>query len=570
MTPHFVGKTSLAGLRPVWAGDRPVLTQFLRLSSLLEARLGREAATLFAEPVVTPATADTQGSVSWYASTSGQPEPLPLLSLDRRGRAEAKLRAILATLVPLQNDPEIGNLLRAALIIVSPEDILSIDGGILLTGWGLVPADQDAASPSGDLPAPRVLLPYMPGNQTPSIWMEMPVAVGSAAPKAAEHPPNTRPIDQVTTTATVAASPDQPGLGAARLVPAALLVALVFLAFGLWLGTVAVERSLAAHPRMATIADPTDLRAAIEQQRQENDSLEQDIEIRQKALQGNVCSADPAAVPSLGPNRAAQVPPAVVPPPPGARQFQGSLSSLLDQAVVLVMSPVKNGLKTGSGFFVTPNLIVTNRHVVAGSDPKLILVTNQKLGSTQHVSLVAETPSDAIGAPDVALLRIDGVSGIQPLSLTETVQPLDEVIAAGFPELLVEADASFARLLGGDTKAMPQIILTDGRINAIQRTAQGIQIMPHSAAVSGGNSGGPLVDVCGRVVGVNTFITADRDQVAHANYAQKSDDIIAFLQQNHAMAAVVEGSCPTAPPVGPTPPTTSLTAPASPPPPATP
>lgn len=191
---------------------------------------------------------------------------------------------------------------------------------------------------------------------------------------------------------------------------------------------------------------------------------------------------------------------------------------------------------------------MTNRHVIDGIDPGLIQVTNQKLGGTRHVALIAKTPSDAIGGPDLALLRVDGTTGIQPLSLTETVQPLDEVIAAGFPELLVHMDPSFFRLLNGDTKAMPQIILTDGRINAIQPTAAGIQILPHSAAVSGGNSGGPLVDVCGRVVGVNTFISADSDQAAHANYAQKADDIIAFLQQNHAMATVVAGPCPTAAP----------------------
>jgi S1-C subfamily serine protease len=550
MTPHFVGKTSLVGLKPLWVGDRPALTQFVHLSSLLEARLGREAATLFAEPLVTPATGDSPGSVSWYAASGGQPEPLPLLSADRRERAEAKLRGLLANLAPLMEDPELGALLRAALVIASPDHILSLDGGILLIGWGLGPAEESVDGFAGDLPPPLVLAPYMPDTQPTPVYRE-PVRSVPASLRASDPlPPPPLPPQNLGHESAMprAVPPPRSMAGAGRLIPGALLVALVFLAFGLWLGSVVVERSLAAHPQLASIANPEDLRAAIARQSQENAELEQDIEVRQRALQGNACAINPETVPSIGPNRTAPVPRAAVPPPPGARQFQGSLASLLDQAVVLVISPVHNGIETGSGFFVTPNLILTNRHVVANSDPKRIWVTNQKLGGTHHVTLVAETPSDRIGGPDFALLRIDGVSGIQPLSLTKTAQPLDEVIAAGYPGLLVEEDPSFSRLLNGDSKAIPEIILTDGRIDAIQTTSQGIQIMPHSAAVSGGNSGGPLVDVCGRVVGVNTFITADRDQVAHANYAQKADGVIAFLEHNGVKATVVDGPCPTAEP----------------------
>jgi S1-C subfamily serine protease len=538
MTPHFVGKTSLAGLRLLSAGDGPVLLHFTRLSGLLEARLGQQAGTLFAEPLVTPPTLGSVGSVSWYAASGGQPEPLRQLSLDRRERAEAQLRAVLAKVALLHDDPELGPLLRAALVIASPEHILSLGDRILLTGWGLGPADQDGGGFDDSLPPPLVLAPYMPVTVTPILESVPPPEPQAAAPQ---------PEAPVRTVAAAAPpNPPRSGQSGARLIPAAVLVALAFLACGLWLGMLAVERSLAEHPQTATLADPAALRAAIAQQQQQNASLEQDIAIRQKALQGNVCLANSASFPLLGPDRAAPVSPAVVPPPPGAVQFQGSLASLLDQAVVLVVSPIKGGWRTGSGFFVTPSLIVTNRHVVDGIDPKLIQVTNQKLGRTQHVSLVAETPSFTIGGPDIALLRVDGTTGIQPLSLTETVQPLDEVIAAGFPGLLVEADPSFERLLNGDVSAMPQIILTDGRINAIQPTNAGILIMPHSAAVSGGNSGGPLVDVCGRVVGVNTFITSDRDEVVHANYAQKADNIITFLRQNNAMATVVEGPCPVA------------------------
>ena len=204
---------------------------------------------------------------------------------------------------------------------------------------------------------------------------------------------------------------------------------------------------------------------------------------------------------------------------------------------------------TGTGFFITPELVLTNRHVVEDADPSRLVVTSRKLGRTRAAQIVAQSPSSEIGTPDLALIRVEGASGIQPLALTETAAPLDQVIAAGFPGLLLQADEAFNRLLHGDAASMPEVILTDGRINAIQSSASGLKIMPHSAAVSGGNSGGPLSDACGRVVGVNTFITANRQQVAHANYAQKTDTVLAFLKQNHVDATVLTGPCtPGSPP----------------------
>ena len=51
-----------------------------------------------------------------------------------------------------------------------------------------------------------------------------------------------------------------------------------------------------------------------------------------------------------------------------------------------------------------------------------------------------------------------------------------------------------------------------------------------SASIAKGNSGGPLVDGCGRVVGINTFINVDQSQSSKINYAIRSQVIATFLQ----------------------------------------
>jgi S1-C subfamily serine protease len=154
------------------------------------------------------------------------------------------------------------------------------------------------------------------------------------------------------------------------------------------------------------------------------------------------------------------------------------------------------------------------------------------------------------------------VPGVQPLAISTVAAALDPVVAAGFPGLTMHGDDASVRLMEGDMAAIPTVILTDGKISAIQTAPSGLKIMPHTAAVSGGNSGGPLADACGRVVGINTFITADQEQVAHNNYAQKSDALIPFLQANGVTVNVVNEPCvPSAPP-GP-PPAAAAAAPAS-------
>ncbi len=539
MAPRFIGKTSLVGLSPLTLGGEPVLGRFGALSDALRARAGGEAAALFAEPVVTWGTGESPGSISWYSELTGEAEPLAALPADRRAGPESRLRQVLQRLQPLLTDPELGSLLRRALALRHPGSLLAVGSTPVLIDWGLT------ETPSGteEEQATR-------GTS----WMQQ--YVPTAAAPAVAAPPGAAMAPRLAS-AVVASAPvrvtSTPAFSDWALLPAALVTAGVFLGVGLWAGARMVAARMADRPSTVTLLDEHAAQEALERQRQANAALMQEIEARRRLLAGNVCVPDPSLLPRLGPDRAAGVSPGAV-APLASGPFQGSLADLLTQAVVLVVAPRADGTATGSGFFIAPNLVVTNRHVIEDADPARLVVTSKKLGHLTAARIKAQTPSSEIGGADVALLQVDGVDGVQPLAFSTTAATLDPVIAAGFPGLLLQSDEAFDRLRQGDASAVPEVILTDGKINAIQSAPGGMKIMPHSAAVSGGNSGGPLVDACGRVLGINTFITANREQVVHANYAQKSDGVIAFLRENGVTVTDVTAPCtpvPAPPPAQP-------------------
>src|SRR5262249_20027546 len=150
-----------------------------------------------------------------------------------------------------------------------------------------------------------------------------------------------------------------------------------------------------------------------------------------QALAGNVCTADnPLGVP---PPETTPVTPAALPPPAGGQQsFAGSLLELLDQATVLVITIKPDGAAIGSGFFVAPDRIVTNDHVVAKADPDRLYVTNKRLGGAKRAKVLARSNESGLGKRDFALLGVEGAPPVQPLGLSQTIARIDGVVAAGY------------------------------------------------------------------------------------------------------------------------------------------
>jgi S1-C subfamily serine protease len=160
------------------------------------------------------------------------------------------------------------------------------------------------------------------------------------------------------------------------------------------------------------------------------------------------------------------------------------------------------GLVTGSGFPVGDGLIVTNAHVVSGTtDHRIQTVEGEVLPAT----VVFFDPE-----VDVAILRVPGYNG-PVLSFARGDRGTTGAVI-GYPG-------------GGPERVEPAVV--DGAVNAEGRDIynQNLitrQIFVMQASVHPGNSGGPLVDLQGHVLGI-VFATSagDPDQA----YALTDDEI---------------------------------------------
>jgi serine protease Do len=158
----------------------------------------------------------------------------------------------------------------------------------------------------------------------------------------------------------------------------------------------------------------------------------------------------------------------------------------------------------GSGFFVSPDgYILTNNHVV--SDAVEITVTTDDQ-ETFKADLVGNDPMT-----DVALLKINGNQQFKYLELgnSENAQIGDWVIAIGSPIRL--AQTVTVGIISGKNRE-------DVKIGDIDYS----NFIQTDAAINFGNSGGPLLDIYGKVIGINTAIAGGAN-VTGIGFAIPSD-----------------------------------------------
>jgi S1-C subfamily serine protease len=263
--------------------------------------------------------------------------------------------------------------------------------------------------------------------------------------------------------------------------------------------------------------------------------LETEIERYSNALKGDVCSSPPIddSVPLFRPI----TPPegSGLQPMEGVEPENPELGTDIESATVFVISENT----TGTGFFINERQILTNRHVVEPAVRKgqgdRILINNNALGKVHQAKLVAYSSkgSDEGYQEDLAVIELvddPGRHGVLKLSQNEPKRA-DRVAAWGYPGFIIQTDPKFQELLQGDLDTVPEIVYSEGVVSVIQDSA-GKSIVNHTALLSTGNSGGPLVNKNGNVVGINTWINMERNTNAQSQIAQGVDSITEFLDQN--------------------------------------
>jgi len=225
-----------------------------------------------------------------------------------------------------------------------------------------------------------------------------------------------------------------------------------------------------------------------------------------------------------------------------------AVASLMEDATVWVVGESAEGIAQGSGFFIGEGIIATNAHVVdAIRRGGAIYVLNGKLPATR-AQVVAKAYEPRRGR-DFALLRFSPPKGVALPALTFNLDAkrMDRVSAWGYPAMVTQFDKSTDQLERGDMRGLkaPPVVYTEGTINSIVSGQLGDALI-HSAQIAGGNSGGPLVNSRGEIVGINTWGYTEEGEGAFVNAALPANTLAAFLTAHGVNPQLASGQSITA------------------------
>jgi len=193
-------------------------------------------------------------------------------------------------------------------------------------------------------------------------------------------------------------------------------------------------------------------------------------------------------------------------------------------SVVTIISNLDDGQATGTGVVISSDgEILTNAHVVEDADSVSVMFVD----SLNPVS--AQVLAIDMGN-DLALLRVD-LTGLLPVVFADatSIDIGDDVVAVGFA----------LNLDGGPT-------VTRGIVSALNRTITSGDgaldgLIQTDTAISSGNSGGPLLNTSGQVIGINTAVFKSSTDVA-ANNVGFSISVSEVLPVIAALRALANGA----------------------------
>lgn len=234
---------------------------------------------------------------------------------------------------------------------------------------------------------------------------------------------------------------------------------------------------------------------------------------------------------------------ALAPAPSRAEDFS-TVAARVDRSIGRVFVETAQGTGSGSGFVVQSDadgtvLFITNHHVVeGGSDIQVIFKDGDNLA--QYEGRVLQYTADV----DIALLQLtpteSSYSQLQPIEIAVRHANKGEPVAAfGYPGVSDE-------LISGELNiALFDSTLTEGIVSKILVTpwrtgGEDVELVQHSAHINFGNSGGPLIDACGQVLGLNTAMSSAAPEIS---LASSSVDLAWFLKQSGVAYGTADSDC---------------------------
>jgi putative serine protease PepD len=199
-------------------------------------------------------------------------------------------------------------------------------------------------------------------------------------------------------------------------------------------------------------------------------------------------------------------------------------NSMADSVVTIsseVSDDMGSGQATGTGVVLTADgEILTNAHVIEGATTVKVRFASET--EPRDAQVLASDPGN-----DLALLKINA-TGLKPAVFAQvgSVRVGDPVVAIGYA---LDLDGG-PSVTSGIISALKRTIITDsGALNGLIQT---------DAPISSGNSGGPLVNLRGEVVGINTAVARSDAASAASNigFSISVDELVPVLEQLRSLA----------------------------------
>ena len=200
----------------------------------------------------------------------------------------------------------------------------------------------------------------------------------------------------------------------------------------------------------------------------------------------------------------------------------------------LVLGPFDFETGFGTGFFVAPDLVVTNAHVIANWSR---LTLELEDGRRARAEVVAEREAE-----DLALLRVTELRGPPPPALPlrrGPVAPGEPAIVLGYPSRQVLSHPLFNRPLADERQLLPNPTVTMGVVSAVDVELGNptTRYLETDAALNPGNSGGPVLGLDGAVIGVATLVGVG---TANEGYAVPAATLLEAFEEQLQEAAPAE------------------------------